>query len=81
MSRDDLPGGSYKVAIRELDRADADKTRAEIVRRLSREIVEGLKAKLDPASYVNSGWAEYDTFVEALCNGGMHPALTEWEEK
>jgi hypothetical protein len=76
---DDVPP-HYGVAVRKISKADSDKTSAEIVRFVLREHLHGLKEKLDPATWVNSGWAEVEAFVEALSNGGMHPALVEWED-
>ena len=42
-----------------------------------REHLRGLREKLDPATWVNSRWAEVEAFVEALCNYSMHPAHSE----
>jgi hypothetical protein len=64
--------------IRKLDGVDANKTRTNIVRLLLRQIVVGLKVELDPAAWVNAGWAELESFVDAFCDGGTHPALLEW---
>lgn len=78
MSDEIQPNHTIYIA-REIGREEADKTRAEIVRHLLRQTVAGLKAELDPAAWVNAGWAEMEAFTEALCSGGMHPALLEWE--
>jgi hypothetical protein len=74
----ETPRNHTVYVARKLNGAEADKTRAEIVRFLSRQIIDGLKAKLDPASWVNAGWSEFEAYVDALCNGGTHPALAEW---
>src|SRR5437763_12082929 len=76
---DDVPP-HYGVAVRKIGKADSDKTSAKIVRFVLREHLRGLKDKLDPATWVNSGWAEVEAFVEALSNFGIHAALTEWED-
>jgi hypothetical protein len=72
-----MPPPDYRVAIRKIGAAEADHIRAEIVRSVLRRIVVGLKAELDPASWLNAGWAELESFTEALCTTGVHPALTE----
>jgi hypothetical protein len=42
-------------------------------------VVTDLKARLDPASFLNCGWNELEAFVDALLGGSMHPGLIEWE--
>jgi hypothetical protein len=76
---DEIPRNHAVYVAREISREEANQTRAEIVRHLLQQTVAGLKAKLDPAAWVNAGWPELEAFVEALCSGGMHPALWEWE--
>ena len=67
---------NFVVAVRQLGKEEADAT---IVHYLLRRVVTDLKARLDPASFLNCGWNELEAFVDALLGGGMHPALTEWE--
>jgi hypothetical protein len=69
----------YQVAIRKIEPREADQIRADEVRLLLRHIVVGLKPRLHPAQWQNCAWPELESFVEALCSGGMHPALTEWQ--
>jgi hypothetical protein len=77
---DDLPNlNGYAIAVRSVDSDEAHALRADTVRLVLREHVRGLKENLDPARWLNSGWAEVESFVEALCSGGMHPALIDWE--
>ena len=63
---DDIPP-RYGVAVRKIDKTEADKTSAEIVRFVLREHLRGLKEKLDPAKWVNSGWEE----VECICGSTL----------
>jgi hypothetical protein len=35
-------------------------------------VVTDLKARLDPASFLNCGWNELEAFVDALLGGGIH---------
>jgi hypothetical protein len=74
-----IPPNYTVYAVREVDREQADKTRAEIVRYLLQQTIARLKTELDPASWVNTGWAELESFIEALHSGGLHAALQEWE--
>jgi hypothetical protein len=70
---------NFVVAVRQLGKEEADATRTQIVHYLLRRVVTDLKARLDPASFLNCGWNELEAFVDALLGGGMHPALIEWE--
>jgi hypothetical protein len=71
---------NYCVAIRAVSAEESDRIRAEIVRLLLRRHIAGLKARLDPASWQNAGYSELESFTEALCAGGAHPALLAWAE-
>jgi len=77
----EIPQIRTTYVVRKLDGVEADKTRADVVRLLLRRMIDGLKAKLDPASWVNGGWAELEAFTEALCGDGIHPALQECATK
>jgi hypothetical protein len=67
------------VAVREVGAEEGHHMRGDIVRCLLWQTVAGLKNKLSPAQWLNGGWPELEAFVEALCGGGMHPALSDWE--
>jgi hypothetical protein len=71
--------GGYTVAGRKVAQDEADKIRADTVRLVLSEALAGLKVRLDARGWLNGGWAEVADFVEALCKGGMHPALIEWQ--
>jgi hypothetical protein len=75
----EIPPNHVTIAVRKIGGADANKARVEIVHLLLRQMVDGLKARLDPASWVNGGWPELSAFVDALEAGGAHPVLAEWE--
>ena len=64
-------------AIRKVDSVEADAIRARIVRHLLQRTIEGLKAELDAATWITAGWSELESFVDALCNNGAHPAINE----
>jgi hypothetical protein len=76
---DEIPSNHAVYVIRKVDVVEANKTSADIVRLLLRQTVNGLKAELDPVAWINAGWVELEAFTDALCGGGMHPALAEWE--
>jgi hypothetical protein len=76
-----MPGPEhFQIAVRPLAAGEADRVRAEIIRKLLRETIGRLKSNLGPESWLNGGWSELADFVEALCSGRPHPALMEWEE-
>jgi hypothetical protein len=63
---------NFVVAVRQLGKEEADATRTQIVHYLLRRVVTDLKARLDPASFLNCGWNELEAFVDALLGGGIH---------
>ena len=76
---DEIPPNRVTYAIRKVDVAESDRIRTEIVRLILQQMVSGLRARLDPTAWVSAGYIELESFVHALCNGEMHPALAAWE--
>jgi hypothetical protein len=70
----------FLIAVRQLAPGEADRVRAEIVRKLLCEMICAFKANLGPEAWLNGGWHELADFVDQLCNGRPHPALEEWAE-
>ena len=69
------------IMVRKLDgKADADRTRANLVKFFLSWVVNELKQHMDAAAQLNIGLPEVEAFLEALVSGGQHPALQEWEE-
>jgi hypothetical protein len=71
--------GNFQIAVRQLDKEAVARMRTDITRVLLREIIDGLKQRIDWVSWINSGWIELEDVAESLCNGGHHPALLAWE--
>jgi hypothetical protein len=76
----DPPTGGFVVAIRKIGADQGDAMRADIVTAVLSAIVTDLKGNLDAAAWLNAGWSELESFVEALRSGGMHPALLAWQD-
>jgi hypothetical protein len=68
-----------RIVARKIDTEEAHHLRSDIVRCLLQQTVVSLKSKLGPAQWLNGGWTELEGFVEALCTGGTHPALVDWQ--
>jgi hypothetical protein len=68
------------IKVRPVGPNEATSIRAETVKFFLSQLVVRMKAELDPASFLNIGGAEIEMFVAALLSGGLHPALTEWED-
>jgi hypothetical protein len=79
MSDEPLGHNGYAVVVRCIEPDERHTLRADVVRLVLREHLRGLKEKLSAESWLNGGWSEVESFVEALCSGGAHPALTQWE--
>ena len=76
---DEIKPNRMAFAVRKVDAAESDRIRTEIVRLILQQMVSGLRARLDPVAWVSAGYIELESFVHALCNGEMHPALAAWE--
>ena len=70
----------YRYAVRKIERAEADRLRSRIAITLLTEIIARMKNELDPAAWLNGGWPELEAFAGAVCHGGMHPALLDWQQ-
>ena len=76
---DNIPENRSAFAIRKVDAAESGQIRADIVKLILQRMVSGLRAQLDPATWISAGYVELEFFVHALCNKGRHPALDAWE--
>lgn len=61
--RKNSPRLNFVVAVRQLGKEEADATRTQIVHYLLRRVVTDLKARLDPASFLNCGWNELEALL------------------
>jgi hypothetical protein len=61
-----VPMPDHGIVARKLDAEEAHRMRGDIVRLLLQQTVKGLKNKLDPVAWLNTGWPELEAFGRGL---------------
>jgi hypothetical protein len=66
------------IKVRKVDREEADRIRAQVTACFLQWVMS-VKKRMDPATWLNVGGPEGESFVEALAIGGAHPLLEHWQ--
>jgi hypothetical protein len=67
-----------RIMVRKVDQEEADRIRMQITA-FFLQWVMSIKEGMDPASWLNIGGPEAESFLEALAIGGAHPLLEHWQ--